>query len=262
MPSPFPGMDPYLERPWSWPSVHSALIAEIKGVLNLGLRPNYVARSEDRVYVCGASDPARCVIIPDLTLSAPGRKGKRLRKGDSSVAIAEPIEAITCLVDEIREHRIELIEVSQRRVVTVIEVLSPTNKVPGSEGRESFQKKRNEVLGSPVHWVEIDLLREGDRFLTNDILCDTDYFVHVSRANRRPRGSVWRIALAEQLPIIGIPLTGDVETFKVDLQAIVTEVYDTDSYDLTIDYKQGPNPPLKPAAAKWANAPLKKAGAR
>jgi len=133
-------MDPYLESPTIWPDVHHGLISEIQATLNANLRPRYVARVDLRVYISDDEDPGRKALVPDFP--------------------DDPI--LPRLMDEeIEEAFLKIIHVESQALVTVIEVLSPPNKIRGSRGRDSFLAKRREILNSEFHWVEIDLLRGG-----------------------------------------------------------------------------------------------------
>lgn len=265
MPSPFPGMDPYMEDPAGWPNLHVNLITEIQAALNRQLRPKYYARAEDRVYVSDQDDPGRRVIAPDVRVLAREEQppGPWVPLDDTAaVAIAEPVEVVTLIEDEIREARVEVIDASLRQVVAVIEVLSPTNKVANARGQQSYRRKRAEVLASDSHWVEIDLLRDGERLVAAELLPYGDYFVHVSRVERRPSGKVWPIRLPQRLPVIPIPLrTGDADA-KLDLQQALNSVYDRSSYDLTIDYGSEPVPPLPREYARWTDRLLREKGLR
>jgi hypothetical protein len=265
MPSPFPGMDPYLEDPAGWPNLHVNLITEIQAVLNRQLRPNYYARAEDRVYISDQDDPGRRVIAPDVRVLAREEqpRGPWVALSDTSmVAVAEPVEVVTLIEDEIRELRVEVIDASQRQVVTVIEVLSPANKVSGARGQQSYRRKRAEVLASQSHWVEVDLLRDGERLVAAELMPRGDYFVHVSRVERRPAGTVWPIRLPQSLPVIPIPLHAPDPDAKLDLQQVLTTIYDRSSYDLTIDYGLEPTPPLPREYAPWADRLLRDKGLR
>jgi hypothetical protein len=162
MPSPFPGMDPWLEDPRLWPDVHHEIISVMRGELNRGLRPRYHARLEERVYLSDDDDPGRKVIIPDIKIRTSKRRPLG-PGGRGSAAVVEPIIAITLIDQEIREPYITLIDTTDRTVVTIIEVLSPTNKFPNSRGRVEYQYKRRQVMTSQTHFVEIDLLRGGER---------------------------------------------------------------------------------------------------
>src|SRR4051812_46073706 len=147
MPSPFPGMDPYLEAPSLWADVHHEMISVAREMLNERLRPKYVARIEERVYLADEDDPDRKRIIPDLGIATrPGRENQALAAGTAMLDVADPIRVRTKLGEEAREARIELVDADSRSIVAVIEVVSPANKVRGSRGRESFERKRADVM--------------------------------------------------------------------------------------------------------------------
>lgn len=263
MQSPFPGMDPYLEAPSLWPDVHHELLSVARELLNRRLRPQYHVRVEERVYISDDNDPGRKAIIPDLKIVDTGLpKSFRNSFQDAGVSVAEPLILTTLIEDEIHEARLEVIDTNQHSVVTVIELLSPTNKITGSRGRASYEQKRREVMTSSTHFVEIDLLRDGDHLHTRELLPKGDYFVHVSRKDRRPKGYVWPILLPQRLPVIAIPLKevdGDV---ALDLQTVLATAYDRAAYDLEIDYRTEPTPPLCGEVADWANTLLVSKGLR
>ncbi|HYH63795.1 MAG TPA: DUF4058 family protein [Urbifossiella sp.] len=262
MPSPFPGMDPYLEHPAGWMGFHNKLIGEIEGALNAQLMPAYYADSEDRVYISNESDPGRKAIIPDIKVVYTGRPGKRKPTGGNrasvGVAVCEPVTVTTLLDDEIHEPYLTVIERASGRVVTVIEVLSPTNKTAGSVGREAYTAKKSMVMRSDTNWVEIDLLRDGVPVFAREGYPPCEYLVHVSKRSGRPNGVVWPIRLQQRLPEILIPLKGDDPDAKLDLQPLLDAVYDRGPYSVKLKYKADPTPPLPPELAKWADALLRK----
>jgi len=257
MPSPFPGMDPYLETPHLWPDVHQRLISEIQGTLNPALRPRYVARVELRVYVSDEDDPGREAIIPDVRIEKPKRKGPKKAKAAPAVALAEPIIIPLLIDEEIEEARLEIRHLESGSLVTVIEVLSPTNKIRGSRGRASFMEKRRETLASDVHWVEIDLLRAGDPSVTRPPLVPSDYRIMVSRAEQRTRGRYWPVRVRQPSPVIGIPLRGSDPDVPLDLGAVLSAAYEHGAYDLSINYHREPEPPLSPEDSAWADQLLR-----
>ena len=264
MPSPFPGMDPYLEDPGIWPDVHHELISEARAVLGGLLRPRYTVRIEERVYISDENHPGRSVIIPDVRVAvrpdwddAPFEPG-----GGSASEFDEPIVVTTMVEEEVREARLEVVDCEGRQVVTVIELLSPSNKTPGSHGRASYEEKRRQVLGSFSHLVEIDLLRAGTPFLTRGTVPPCEYRVHVSRASKRPKGLVWPIRLSRHLPTVVIPLKPGDPDVALDLQAVLSTAYDRAGYDLSIDYRGDPAPPLAPEWAAWADGLLRGKGLR
>ncbi len=196
MPSPFPGMDPYLEYPGLWPDVHHNLISGTQGLLSQQLRPKYVVRVEERTYISDDSDPTLKLQlrVPAVEVAIrSGREEAGFSLGEGSyLEVAEPVIATTWLEEEIHEAFLKIIDRDSRDVVTVIEILSPANKVPGSPGHTSFEQKRREIMKSPIHWVEIDLLR-GNRLVPVPRRAGThEYLVHVSKIGLRPRGSSTR----------------------------------------------------------------------
>jgi hypothetical protein len=257
MPSPFPGMDPYLEDPALWPDVHHEIISEARAYLNRRVGPRYHVRLEERVYISDEDDPGRPVLIPDLKIGERPDAGRAIPPESAALAVVEPIVITTLIDDEIREARLEVIDREDRQVVTVIEVVSPSNKATGSRGRASYMQKRAEVMTSPSHWVEIDLLRRGQPVLPRGMLGRGDYFAHVSRVEQRPKGQVWPILLPQRLPVVAIPLkTGDADA-PLDLQAVFDSAYDRAAYDRTVDYRKEPSVPLSPAYAAWADRVLR-----
>ncbi len=202
------------------------------------------------------------MIIPDLRLTQrPGTsKGGSDPRTPSGVAVAEPVVLTTLLDEEIHERRLEIIDAETRGVVTIIEVVSPSNKVLGSRGRASYQQKRQEVMQSGIHRVEIDLLRAGERLFARDAGLEGDYFVHVSRVESRPKGFVWPVPLKQRLPVVRIPLKRPDSEAQLDLQQVLDSVYERSAYDLKVDYRSDPVPPLTGEQAAWARRLLAEKG--
>jgi len=258
-------MDPYLENPYTFSDFHHEMISGIRAELNRILRPKYVVRIEERVYISDESDPENRIIVPDLKVMASWRKSKRSSRKSRSSSVAtldaiEPIEALTFVEVEIHEYYLTVLDVESRQIVTVIEILSPVNKHGRSAGRGEYMKKRREVLLSPSHLVEIDLLRQGTSPFPRDMLPEHHYAVHVSRAESRPKGTIWPVLLRQPLPAIDIPLKADDADAQLELQTILNEAYDRGGYDIVIDYEKPPKPPLPPNWDKWA-LPFRRAGA-
>ncbi len=210
MPSHFPGMDPYLEDPGRWPDVHHGVISQMQAEINRTLRPKYSLRVQNRVYISDENDPGRQVNIPEPPVAHTRQGGSPSDHGitpaPAVAAVAEPVDLTTLIEDEIHEARLEVIDHEHRLVVTVIEILSPTNKVSGSRGRESYLQQRTEVMKSPSHFVELDLLRDGVSLTARELLPPADYYLHVSRSDRRPKSRVWPILLPQRLPAVPIAL--------------------------------------------------------
>ena len=264
MPSPFPGMDPYLENPGLWPDVHHRFISIASDLIADRVLPKYYVCIEERVYISDENDPGRSVIIPDVRISAASEWEGRpfVPREDGEVEVAEPIVVTTLIEDEIHEARVEIVDRESREVVTVMEFLSPTNKVLGSSGRASFEDKRKEVMRTPSHYVEIDLLSGGVGIRTREILPPCEYLVHISRKGKRPKATAWPIRLSQHLPVIPIPLRKEDPDTSLDLQALLTTAYGRAHYDLRLHYTCDPVPPLTPEWAQWADTLLKHKGLR
>lgn len=258
MPSPFPGVDPYLENPEFWPEVHHRLITAIADALGPTLRPKCRVAIKKRIYLSDAED-SDFLAIPDVTVfSKPSTVDRS--PATATLLHSEPIAVTVPILEEAREGYLELREVGTNRVITVIEILSPKNKRTG-KGREEYENKRQEVLRSSSHLVEIDLLRAGKQMpITGGI--KSDYRILISRGNRRPRAELYAFTVREQISSFILPLQpGDVEVY-VELQALFAEIYDQAGFDLSIDYTQSPVPRLKEEDAVWADTFLGERGLR
>jgi hypothetical protein len=215
---------------------------------------------ELRVYISDDDDPGREALVPDVRVEkSPRRKGTKKPKSEPTLAIAEPLIVPTLLDEEIKEAYLKITHLESDTLVTIIEVLSPTNKIRGSRGRASFMEKRRDVLNSEVHWAEIDLLRAGLPSVTNPPLVPSDYRVLVSRDGQRTRARYWPISVRQALPVIGIPLRGKDPDAPLDLGSVFKTVYDRAAYDLSLDYRQDPQPPLDAEDAAWARELLGRA---
>ena len=214
MSSPFPGMDPYLEHTDIWPEVHNRLIVAIADLLVPQVRPKYRVAIEKRIYEIGDRNGNHSLLvgIPDVAVT---RKPKDPDSGQSNVAVAPPVtQPVTVNVpmpSKIKQAYLEVRDLATGKVVTAIEVLSPVNKRSG-EGRETYLKKRQKVLGSSTHLVEIDLLRGWKPMpILEDIQCD--YRVLVSREDTRSQADLYGFNLQDTLPAFPLPLRSeDVET--------------------------------------------------
>jgi hypothetical protein len=254
MPSPFPGMDPYLESPSIWPDVHHELISQIRASLNQRLSDDYVARVELRVYAVGEEEPSIDLMIPDVRIEHKKAEEKSDRSNGKQTALAEP-EVIPHLLDnEVKEAFLEIRNAESGVLVTIIELLSPSNKASGSNGRKSLIDKRRTTVESGVHWVEIDLLRAGSP--TVGSLRRSDYRIIMYRVNQS-HGRCWRFNVRDPLPAFGIPLRAGDKDVSLDLDAVFRAAYETARYGRTIDYRREPIPPLRTGDKKWADKLLR-----
>lgn len=243
MPTPFPGMDPYLERPELWPDVHLGLIAAIRTELAPRLSPRYTVSVEERTYIA-ASSPDSFIGRADV-LVASDRGPVPVRSGSNGgMAVREPVAIYVPAPDVVNERYLEVRNVQYSYVVTVIELLSPNNKRPGTEGFREYQTKRETLLSTRTSLVEIDLLRGGQRPPIHGEAPDSDYRIVVVRGWERPRASLCAFDLQDSIPAIPIPLERGDEEPQLDLNMLLHRLYDQAVYNLRIDYRQPPVPPL------------------
>lgn len=252
MGSPFPGMDPYLEDPSLWESVHPWLICVLAERIGMVLPDPYWVAIERRTYRVD-DDEMVLLGVPDAEVLHPRVTARR-----GAVAVAADREGVAVRLpvpDVCREGYLEVRDPRGGEVVCVVEVLSPTNKRPG-RGRREYLAKREAILDSETHLVEIDLLRSGFRMPVEDAPVAYDYGVLVSRAPERPGARLLAITLRDPLPRFSLPLRdGDAEP-EVELGEVLRLVYDRGRFDRGIDYRIEPNPPLQGEAAAWAAALL------
>lgn len=250
MPTPFPGVDPYLERRGLWEEVHAALIVDIQDFLIPLLRPRYRVAIERRTYLALLPPPEQRTGKSDVLVMA-SRQGASSAIPSTLEAVAvEPLIGELPLPEEVLERYLEVRDVATQEVITVIEVLLPTNKTT-SEGRSQYEQKRLKVLSSLTNLVEIDLIRAGEPFAMT-VARPGDYRIIVSRSQHRPQAYIYPFGIRDPIPDFPIPLRpGEVEP-ALPLNQILHARYDKGAYDLAIDYSQPPDPPLPAAEAEWA----------
>lgn len=246
MPSPFPGMNPYLEQDEVWHDFHERFMPAVSEVLVPLVRPSYIVKLDEHLYIHELSaEERRFGGRGDITLARSGLPGASLPGPASTppshgrVPVAVDVESQSFI--EIRDRR-------NRELVTVIELLSPYKR--HGPDRELYLAKRHQLLASPVHLVEIDLLRGGPR-LPIEELAECDYYVLVSRAEERPRAGIWPVRLRERLPAVPVPLRAPDGDVHFDLQEVIHRIHDAAGYQDYI-YTGTPQPPLSPADVVWA----------
>jgi hypothetical protein len=253
---PFPGMDPYLEAPSIWPDVHTSLMSIIGEQLTPLLAPKYLAELETQVIIDRLDDDPQ-VVLPEVSVTSPDMSAG----APSAVAVATPAPVQVRVPLDI-PTRLVSVYVRQRetaQLVAVIELLSPVNKRRG-KGREEYIEKRRTFLKSPVHLIEIDLLRSYPRMPFDDPLPPAHYLVMVCKAGERPRSSVWPISVRQPLPTVPIPLLAPDPPAPLDLGQALHTAYERARYDLRVDYRKLAVPPLSQADAAWAEALLEPPG--
>lgn len=255
MPSPFPGMDPYLEGEM-WQEFHDRLVNQISAQLMPLLAPRYVALLAkryviDRPLMGIFGLPEERVFYPDVHVVAPPGMQPLPTLSGAGIAVAEPVvELASPIAQEVPLLSVEIRDVAERRLVTLIEILSPVNK--RGDGAREYAERRLELLQTPIHILEIDLLRGGRRIPLVGKLPPASYYVYLSRVQRRPFAQIWPISLREPLPAVPVPLLPPDPDVPLDLQAAVQACFDLVGYERLLDYSGPPPPPeLDEDDAAW-----------
>ncbi len=274
MASPFPGMDPYLEGEM-WQEFHERLANQVSAELMPQLAPKYVALLAKRYVVAAPTTgalsgmglniidwPAQRVIYPDVHVVAPRPPTLREPSADygAGVAVMEPaIELASPMPEQVPLLSVEIRDVAQRRLVTLIEILSPVNK-RGTGARE-YAQRRIELLQTRTHILEIDLLRGGTRI---ELLAEpppASYYVYLSRTERRPYTQIWPVSLRQRLPAVPVPLLSPDPDVVLDLQAAVDACFALVGYERLLDYASPPPPPpLDATDNEWVASCLQAVG--
>jgi hypothetical protein len=260
MPSPFPGMDPYLEEPTLWPDFHASFLTYVRELLQPQLRPKYNARIEERIHLIQPPHD----YYPDISII---RHPLRERPGTMTTAVtADEPYLIKALETEFREPYIEIVYLPTGDVVTTIELLSPINKT--GEGRQRYRQKQQQILNTETSLVEIDLLRAGRHTVAapEKQVREMDgwrYLVSVKRAGRYGEFEVYFVPLDSRLPRCRIPLRPPDEDAVLDLPAVFERTYDVSGYEDFIDYREAPPPPpLSEEEMAWIESLLREKGLR
>lgn len=216
MPSPFPGMDPYLEDEKIWPAFHNQFIHCLYQILLPGLMDRYRARIGQRHYVTEQA-------------------------------------LFTSVVRE--EHHEPLIEIRQRsdgRLVTLVDAVSPANKTL-SDGRGAYLEKRQEGRAASANLVEIDLVLQGLPLLdySREGLPEWDFAVTVTRCSQPEKYEIYTSTLAKRLPRFRLPLAADDRDTVVDLQAAFLRSFDQGDFAKQIDYQRDPATRLTDDNRTW-----------
>ncbi len=248
MASPFPGMDPYLENSELWPAVHNRLIVAIADELVEHLSEKYRVEIEKRTYF--GDEDGVLVGLPDVAVAT--RKTSQANSAAMALALPVQPEQVTVpMTAEVNERYLEIREVATGRVVTVIELLSPKNKRSG-EGRIAYERKRNQILSSTTHLVEIDLLRGGRPFpMVSKNL--NDYRILICPGDQRPVGNLFAFSLQQPIPAVPIPLLPGESDVLLELQPLLNQVYKKGRYHLAIDYGQPPSPQFSQENRQWVS---------
>ncbi len=257
MPNPFPGMNPYLEDPISWPTVHSGLIGFFWRAINRQLPPGFVANMEERIVV----EEVERSFYPDVMVTREPFSPANGQNGGGVALLDAPF--VVEAAEERREPFLEIRTAKGAELVTVIEVLSPANKV--APGREAYKTKQRTLLRSETHLLEIDLLRAGDYTLAApavQLLERPHHFLTCLHRAGGHRFEMWPSLLTSRLPRVAVPLSAGAGDIAIDLQEGINAVYEDGLFDRRLNYEAEPIPPLSPEDAAWADELLRAAGKR
>jgi hypothetical protein len=252
MPSPFPGMNPYLEQEDAWHDFHERFMPAAAAMLEPQVGDDYIVKIDENVYIHEVdADRPELLGRADVFVS----QSAETPRSAATALLHSPATVTLPAIDVERDSVIEIRDRRSRQLVTVIELLSPANKRPGKD-RDQYLAKRGRILSSPTHFVELDLLRGGPRMPIDD-LPPCEYCVIVSRAEDRPQAALWPIGLRKALPSIPIPLREPDRLPRLDLQRLLHRIYDDAGYQKYI-YTERPDPPLARKDAAWAKSVLAK----
>lgn len=256
--NPFPGMNPFFEQQWR--DAHTSLITYLRDALQARLPPDLTIRAEEEVVTIGSGKPGT-THRPDVQVREPWK----LKEPAVAEVAPEPLptplatEPIRIFLDEVTERWLEIRDVTGR-LITVLELLSPTNKLESDERERYFRKRRSFVSGG-VNVVEIDLVRQGASVFPGRVLdvlhqAGAYYGVCVFRAARPSEREVYPIRLRERLPGIRVPLRPADTDAALDLQPLIDQCHERGRYHL-LNYQLDLDPPLAPEDAAWANKLLR-----
>ena len=249
-------MDPYLAHPALWPDVHNRLIAALADDVTERVAPRYYVGLERRTYLLKADDLV-FVGRPDLAV-APASEAPILAPQPATTSTLG-LEVDVPMQDEVSENFLEIHEVKTGKLITIVELLSPVNKLH-KQGREEYERKRGYVFRSWTNLVEIDLLRAGDQMPVIGARVTSDYRILVSRGDQRPRAALTAFTLRQPIPSFTLPLLpGDVEP-EVALNRIFHALYRRARFDLRLDYTESPIPSLSEADRVWGQELMKASG--
>ena len=250
MPSPFPGMDPFIESQ-KWEDFHHSAISVMRELIAPQVADWYIVNVQERVYLQEVEGDER-LVIPDVSVAATEQGCSRSTSfpaGTVAVATA-PVECLLPKTESHQEGFLEIRTTDNGHLVTVIELLSPSNKQRGTQGARKYLTKRKALLQTTANLVEIDLLRVGQRLPMASPLPVGDYFALVSRGRSRPKSSVYSWRLPDRMPAIPIPLASGQNEPPVDLQNVLDLVYDRALYRLSMKYDR-PLVPQPTTAEEW-----------
>lgn len=256
-------MDPYIEACGLWAGFHHHLIEAIFQAISPKLPRGYTADIGFRSYVVlmEAEGKKEHLALPDVAVTQPPA-GKKPRKKKDGVVVAlsteESVPMQAFIAEKFKEAFVEIYaEDEERFLVTCIEALSPSNKRRNTEGWKEYERKRQAMLLGPANFIEIDLLRGGQKMPMLTPWPDSPYTLLVSRASDAPYCRAWRAHFQRRLPPIPVPLFSPDPDLTLDLQPLLENIYSFSRYDERIDYTRPLTPALSDKDAVWVRELLK-----
>jgi hypothetical protein len=257
-------MDPYIEACGLWEDFQQHLIEKIYERIADAVPERYVVRIGERSYLVLVESEGKnsYPFLPDVSVVAPPTRKKSSKKGTTAVAEpageVEPVTMRAFIEEEHRESFVEIYETDpEQRLVTTVEVLSPSNKRAGTPGWDLYQRKRQSVLLGNVNLVEIDLLRGGKRMPMLDSWPDCPYTLLVAKAKKPQLCRVWPAHFQRSLPTIPVPLAKPDPPVPLSLQPIIEVIYQRSRYERSIDYTRPLSPPLTSEETAWLEQQLR-----
>lgn len=233
-------------------------------ILNRLLPQGYVAELDRHVWLSREEEPdVMCVVRPDVTMLPVESSRKKSADRTSGVLVADEPTVLSRLPKS-EPKKISFVKITtvEGDVLTVLELLSPSNKQSGSD-RDQYLAKRNTYLGSKVNLVEIDLLRVGERLPTGrPAPPTTDYYVQIRDGQNRNVSAIWAFGVRDPMPTIPVPITVGVEPVVLSLRSVLDRVYEDGRFRDKLHYDRPANPPLRHEDAEWATMLMKRRATR
>ena len=252
MPSPFPGMDPYLEDPAYWSDFHSRFINAWCEAIASALPAEYEASLGERVYLVEHDPEARKLGYPDVAVTRDDTSRAVSTSQTGSTATLEPVTIPLTVLEGPRETYIEILHQPDRSLVTTLELLSPANKE--QPGRTEYLAKRRALIYQKVNIVELDLLLGGNRLPMDGPLPAGDYYYLVSRAEQRPDCQVYHWTLRQKLQPLPVPLRAPDADISIDLGVVFGTTYDRGRFGRRLRYAGQCPAPLHAEDRAWAQS--------
>jgi hypothetical protein len=252
---PFPGMNPYLEGNL-WSDVHHELASVIRQFIAPQISPKYVTRIESYIVKDTAAEEEIGIMYPDVSLWLQEKKRIPMPSPTETLTATPPTTTIET-TQTFFEVQIPVIEIRDRfteTLITAIEILSPVNK--RGEALQKYRKKRNHLISSDIHFLEIDLLRRGKRPLAHPLVPLSDYLITLTKAGEE-RTYIWAVQLKDNLPIVPVPLKTPDADVLLDLGLVLNSCFERGWYHLSINYEVAPPPPkLEESTQIWMKSLL------